>query len=62
MQVFGRRCLVASDGSEVAATSIRVGSNDEESCICTVVEGTSSRIDCTYIRVECPSIQNFVIN
>lgn len=49
-------------GSDVVATYIRVGSNGEESCVCTLVERMATSITCTLYRIECPLLQELVIN
>lgn len=63
MQAFGRRCVASTVGdSDAVATYIRVGSNGEESCVCTLVEGTATSLTCTLYRTECPLLQELVIN
>ena len=55
--------MASTEGSsDNVATYIRVGSNGEEACVCTLVQGTATSITCTLHRTECPLLQELVIN
>ena len=49
-------------GSENVATYIRVGSDNGESCVCTVVVEAATRVSCTFYRTDCPLSQELIIN
>lgn len=49
-------------GSENVASYIRVDNSGNESCVCSVVEGTATSLTCTFYRTDCPLLQELVIN